>query len=400
MTKPDLVIDPEFKDLLPWQTPDELRLLEKNLLQDGCLDSIKIWKGTNIIIDGMTRYPICQKHGIYYGVPKEIELADRAAVIEWIIETQLGRRNLTDAQRIDLAERLKPKFEAEAKANQLRGANLPSDVTGGDVRQNIADEAGVSTGQVTKYEAVKKHAPAETVAQVRAGKKSIHRAYQETRKPKAKPKRKTTGPKDLAELLMEMNESEAKGKEKDDIIDIVAVDVTDTEPMTTQEALDYAAKHYKGPDLDGIVNGLMKKSLGPAKKSHDWIDDFINVIRERAKKLSEVTANGLPDSGPDLYALLGEVQEIQTFLECFTNNIRAAIGDGKPKLTIDPDSVGPLTVDKPGELRVEKHGDLYVPGAKKNPKTPSTRRAKVARSASRGAASLTQPKGRMPRAGT
>lgn len=46
------------------------------------------------MIDGHNRYEICQKHGIEFKtVEKEFE--NRDVVIDWIINNQLGRRNLS-----------------------------------------------------------------------------------------------------------------------------------------------------------------------------------------------------------------------------------------------------------------------------------------------------------------
>ena len=50
MAEINLLIDPEFKRLLPELTAGELNQLEANILRDGCLDPIIVWNNT--IIDG------------------------------------------------------------------------------------------------------------------------------------------------------------------------------------------------------------------------------------------------------------------------------------------------------------------------------------------------------------
>ena len=92
--KPVVIIDPEFKKLIPPLSPQERSQLEKNLLAEGCRDPLTVWKGQNILLDGHNRYEICDKYGIEISV-SEIELSDRTAARNWIIRHQLGRRNLT-----------------------------------------------------------------------------------------------------------------------------------------------------------------------------------------------------------------------------------------------------------------------------------------------------------------
>ncbi len=59
----------------------------------GTTDFILLWANTDILIDGMHRYPICWEEdlGIWLG---EVELPDRAAVVEWIRRRHWGRREL------------------------------------------------------------------------------------------------------------------------------------------------------------------------------------------------------------------------------------------------------------------------------------------------------------------
>jgi hypothetical protein len=54
---------------------------------------------------GHNRYDICQRHGIEFET-QEVKLRDREAAIDWIIDNQLGRRNLTRDQWETLLGRL------------------------------------------------------------------------------------------------------------------------------------------------------------------------------------------------------------------------------------------------------------------------------------------------------
>lgn len=84
-------INPEFKSLIPPLADDERRQLEANLLADGCRDPLVVWNG--VLLDGHNRYDICTKHGISFYVDC-INLDSKEAAVNWIINNQLGRRNL------------------------------------------------------------------------------------------------------------------------------------------------------------------------------------------------------------------------------------------------------------------------------------------------------------------
>ena len=88
-----LLIDEELASLLESHTEQELEQLRKNLIADGrVLDPIIVWEGTDIIVDGMHRYPIAIEEGLDFTVA-ELPFRDRAHVKDWIIRHQLGRRN-------------------------------------------------------------------------------------------------------------------------------------------------------------------------------------------------------------------------------------------------------------------------------------------------------------------
>lgn len=104
-----LTIDPEFRDKVPPMTEAEFRQLEENILKDGRVKvPITVWDGT--IVDGHNRWAIIQKHQeIPYEV-EEVHFSDRYEAIVWICKNQLGRRNLTDAQKTYLIGR---QYEAQ-----------------------------------------------------------------------------------------------------------------------------------------------------------------------------------------------------------------------------------------------------------------------------------------------
>ena len=97
-----LTINLKFRDVARPLHEDEFKLLEENILRDGrVLQPIITWKGT--IVDGHNRWQISQKHREQgREIPfetAEMDFADEWAVVAWICNNQLGRRNLTDEER-------------------------------------------------------------------------------------------------------------------------------------------------------------------------------------------------------------------------------------------------------------------------------------------------------------
>ena len=82
-----IIIDPEFKNLIPPLSEEEKSQLEANLKQFGCLDPLVVWKGHNILLDGHNRYQICLQEGISYQII-EIEIAAKEDAICWIANNQ------------------------------------------------------------------------------------------------------------------------------------------------------------------------------------------------------------------------------------------------------------------------------------------------------------------------
>ena len=152
-----LRIHPEFKNLIPPPSPEEYTQLEQNILAQGCRDPIAHWRG--IIVDGHNRHSICTKHGLPYETVK-LRFPSRDAAKIWVLENQLGRRNLTDAIRIELAT-LKVK---------LSGRTI-------SVRRHIAREAKVSEQKVQRYMSIKTHGDPDLVNKVMTGDMKIGTAH-------------------------------------------------------------------------------------------------------------------------------------------------------------------------------------------------------------------------------
>lgn len=122
----ELKIDPELRDLLPPLADDEYKQLEKNIVDNGFDKNFPIMEWHGFIVDGHNRYSICRKHNIDY-TTGTLAYETKEEVMRWMLDIQLGRRNLTPIQRISVAERHKALYVAQAKANMKLA-------TGGDRR--------------------------------------------------------------------------------------------------------------------------------------------------------------------------------------------------------------------------------------------------------------------------
>ena len=169
----EITIDPEFKALIRPHKSDELRQLEENILRDGCREPLVVWNG--ILIDGHNRHEICTRNGLSFETVQMV-FNDREAAELWIIQNQLGRRNLEPIDKVSLAEREREILEKQANArriaNLMQGdappevANLPPRDEG-KTRDKLAAVVGVSGKTYDALRQVTEHGTPELVQAVR-----------------------------------------------------------------------------------------------------------------------------------------------------------------------------------------------------------------------------------------
>lgn len=148
-------VRPDFAELLPPLSDEQLSLLEADILKNGCYAPV-IVNEDMVIVDGHNRASICDKHGVPYRMAVFF-FEDDLEAKQWALDTQKSRRNLEKWELGKIALKLKPEIEARAKANMVAGggdqkseaalsgsAKLPNPITETvDTRKELANAVGL-----------------------------------------------------------------------------------------------------------------------------------------------------------------------------------------------------------------------------------------------------------------
>lgn len=164
-----ITIQPDFRDLIPPPSADERAALAASIKVDGIRDKVIVWKETGILLDGHTRVEINRELGsLDSEIPvDEIPFADADAAKAWMIENQLGRRNVDPSQRAMLAGKL---------ATLKQGARTDLAPTGAMSQTEAADKFGVSRRAVQRAAKVLREGTPELAQAVTAGDLSVSKA--------------------------------------------------------------------------------------------------------------------------------------------------------------------------------------------------------------------------------
>ena len=238
-----IIIDNEFRTLIPPLTEEEFSQLEANCVEVGIQDSLKTWNG--ILVDGHNRYEIATEHGLEFKI-EEMEFSSRDDVKLWIIKNQLGRRNLDKWQRFDLAKQQEG-IEAK-KAKERQGTRTDLDIVENfpqsKTRDVMGQKVGVSGKTYDKMKAIDESDNDEVKQAVRNKEMSIDKAYREVKGlPPKKPKPKVEEPVVEEPLPFEGKVEFIETEISDEEVDDVAKDAAET------AALAYA---------DEIMTGITK----------------------------------------------------------------------------------------------------------------------------------------------
>lgn len=181
-----IIVDQEFKNLIPPLTPEEFAQLEENCVKGGIRDALIVWgqeDGNSILIDGHNRWAIVGKHPTLHFNIRRMEFADRDAAKLWIIDNQLGQRNLIPYDKTVLE--LKKKDILSKQAREISHSNLKRGASEGQtfaprgkVNDQIGKRVGLSRETVRKVEAIQNSGDQQLIKDIREGRETIHSGYQ------------------------------------------------------------------------------------------------------------------------------------------------------------------------------------------------------------------------------
>jgi uncharacterized protein YqfB (UPF0267 family) len=178
---------PKFVELMPPLTPEEYGQLKKNITTLGYREDEPVLLWNEYIIDGHNRNNICKELSI---VPPTFDMSDKFKdeneVLLWIIDNQLGRRNLVPFVRVELVLKKKPIWDEINKQKQREHGNtapgkpksLPENSPEViETREILAKDAHVSSNTVNRVEYILDNVDEKTKAKLRSGTETINRVY-------------------------------------------------------------------------------------------------------------------------------------------------------------------------------------------------------------------------------
>jgi len=150
----NILINPDFKSLIPPLSATELEQLHRSLDARGCLSPLLVWKEQGILIDGHNRHDYCVANAIPFDV-REVSLSSQDAARNFMILNQLGRRNM-DPASISLLRgmlyngRKKSDTERAAEGGKAKAAKDQNDTKQDSTAEAVAKETGSSPATVKR----------------------------------------------------------------------------------------------------------------------------------------------------------------------------------------------------------------------------------------------------------
>lgn len=278
-----MIIDVEFKNLIPRLTAEEYEQLEKNIIAEGCRDALVTWQ--DILIDGHNRYEICKKRGIdFKTVEKEFD--SRQDATEWIILNQFGRRNLSAYDRSLLALKLKPIVAEKAKENILATQNNAQSAAfqKSDKQihtdKEIAQIAGVSHDTINKVEKIESKAAPEVKEKLKSGNISINTASLIATKPQREQKEIVArGEKEILEAAkaIKQEKREERIKERQKVVEELKNTIKEMPTNITLLEGDIFGQITNVPD--GSIDCLITDPPYLVMDDYEWDKQDIQFLR-------------------------------------------------------------------------------------------------------------------------
>jgi len=181
-------INEDLKKLIQPLSIEEKEILTQSIKHEGCRDALVVWDDT--LIDGHNRYEICTAFDIPFNtINKEFENIEEAK--QWMINNQLGRRNLTDGWKYELIQVKKALLMEKGKEkisniqkqrhNNVSLSTIDKD-TNHNSRNELSKDLSWSTGKVAMADKVWAQATPEVKEQIKAGETTFNQAYNAIKK--------------------------------------------------------------------------------------------------------------------------------------------------------------------------------------------------------------------------
>jgi hypothetical protein len=289
------------------------------------LDPLRVWKGKDIIVDGMERHGIAEKHGLKYEV-EYLEFPDREAVLVWMSKNQIAWRNTTKEQRdyhLGVYYNSKKKPLGDHKTSE------------GLTSEKVGEEAGVSGKTVVRAGkfATAVDAAAEQVPEVREalnqGKKITTKKLNEIAEAPTK-----NAAQAIAKTVLGGGEEEDKASEA-----VAPTGPSGPDPWDkpAPEPLPEPKKIY-----DSLNNLITDERMLPVFTDAEEFDAVLKLVRQaesRMKALSASFGGATLDMTIPLIQFKGLKSELQAkkpWTECKKCGRKGTIKRGDKTIECDP----------------------------------------------------------------
>lgn len=289
----ELKTDETISNLIPEMTEKEYLDLKSSIDENGLRHEIDI-SSDNTILDGRHRVRACESLG-YVSIPFKRHDLDRQEAIKFVRDTAVERRNLTDAQRLNIilnSEDVIEEISGRAKKNQIESADIPNSRRLGSTEPNrksptntnaeLGKLAGLSGSTVKRAKKVKKENP-EGYEKVVAGESTWTKEYNDL--PTVKK------PKPVKEVVDDVNPEvkRTKKKEPEDLRDVINNNAASGEELKLLR-IESDARHLIElcKEVNELIEGVKEKGV---------FDRFVSTLEVEHIKKSKMALNKLIKNG-------------------------------------------------------------------------------------------------------
>ena len=185
-----IFIDAEYLKLVPRMSPDQREALKESIREKGLLQPLEVSRRSGKVLDGMTRFDICEELRIiptytFKDFPTDEEEKEYAIIVN------LKRRQLNVFQQIELMQTLRRDFnkqkrvEANQYMSKLKRGEITEKITKEDQLKNttgykMAEIINVGTTTIDKSNYIIDHGTTKDIESARSGAETITSAVSYT----------------------------------------------------------------------------------------------------------------------------------------------------------------------------------------------------------------------------